>query len=132
MKLNIQEKVCIRCARIKTIDNFCKDKFSKDGFHLYCKYCKKILLGETNISINTKSQQKKVNWFNKFKSELYCETCGEPHIACLDFHHRNPKEKLFVIADYRQYGVEKILNEIAKCQILCANCHRKLHYDLKN
>lgn len=63
-----------------------------------------------------------------FKKKHPCERCGESDICCLDFHHLNPDEKDFEIGNTRNIGSErKILKEISKCIILCANCHRKLH-----
>ena len=45
-----------------------------------------------------------------------------------DFHHRDAKEKDFAIS---QDGVprrwETIVAELAKCVMLCANCHREVH-----
>lgn len=66
----------------------------------------------------------------KFSSE--CKECGESHIACLDFHHTEPEKKDFSISNAvsRGWKLDKILNEIEKCEILCANCHRKLHHNL--
>lgn len=59
-----------------------------------------------------------------------CIKCGETHPACLDFHHRNGKsDKLGHIGVVRRFAMEKLLAEIAKCDVLCANCHRKHHYD---
>lgn len=71
---------------------------------------------------------------SKLKNDLRCEFCGEDHIACLDFHHRDPSEKDFNIstAVVNGYGINRIMQEIAKCSILCANCHRKLHYKEKD
>jgi hypothetical protein len=59
-----------------------------------------------------------------------CKQCGESHISCLVFHHRNPKEKNFTIAKMVSGKMKKelILEEIKKCDVLCANCHRKLHW----
>lgn len=72
--------------------------------------------------------------FNEFKTTLKCETCGENHISCLDFHHLDPNEKDFDVAKmvHEGWGWEKIMSEISKCIVLCANCHRKVHYDIKN
>ena len=69
-------------------------------------------------------------WFKEYKLSLKCEICGESHPACLDFHHRDPEEKDIEIARAVNRGrsIEKIKQEIDKCQVLCANCHRKLHY----
>ncbi len=58
-----------------------------------------------------------------------CRICGETDAACLDFHHRNPDEKEGHIGEFRRFGTERLLKEIAKCDVLCANCHRKFHRD---
>lgn len=60
-----------------------------------------------------------------------CEMCGyKKNIAALDFHHVNPSEKEFQL-DFRHLSnnsMEKILKEAEKCILLCANCHREIHY----
>lgn len=57
--------------------------------------------------------------------------CGyNKNLAALDFHHRDPKEKVLLL-DMRTFsntGIESLEIEIAKCDILCANCHREEHY----
>lgn len=60
-----------------------------------------------------------------------CEHCGEDHPACLDFHHVDPKLKTVHIYQMRREGwsEERVAAELAKCIILCSNCHRKLHWD---
>ena len=70
-------------------------------------------------------------WLDELKSTLKCSRCDESHPATLDFHHRDPKEKEFVIgyAISGGWGKKRILAEIEKCEVLCANCHRKEHYD---
>jgi hypothetical protein len=66
---------------------------------------------------------------SEYKSKLKCSRCPETHPACLEFHHRDPKEKDFQLGDMVRlgYGWETILTEIKKCEVLCANCHRKEH-----
>lgn len=59
-----------------------------------------------------------------------CVKCGETDVSCLDFHHRSgKKDKLGNIGDIRRFATEKLLAELAKCDVLCANCHRKHHRD---
>ena len=58
-----------------------------------------------------------------------CRMCGETDPSCLDFHHRNPSEKEGHIGLFRRFGTKRLLAEIAKCEVLCANCHRKFHRD---
>jgi len=69
------------------------------------------------------------SWLQEYKDTLSCSNCGEERNPCLDFHHRDGDGKKISIADMpRQgYGRETILEEIEKCDVLCANCHRVLH-----
>lgn len=60
-----------------------------------------------------------------------CVNCGySKYIEALDFHHLNPKEKDFNISKVRSYNFENIKSELAKCVLLCANCHREVHADI--
>jgi transcription elongation factor Elf1 len=73
-------------------------------------------------------------WFRNLKSQLNCERCGENHPACLEFHHLEPnikEENLSVAVANYGWSKDKILKEIEKCVVLCSNCHRKIHWDLK-
>lgn len=70
------------------------------------------------------------NWFKEYKSSLRCSVCTENDVACMDFHHTDPSKKEFSIAIALASGFskERILKEIEKTVVLCANCHRKFHY----
>jgi hypothetical protein len=61
-----------------------------------------------------------------------CEICQyDKCIDALQFHHKNPKEKLFEIsaAIWGKHGVSDndILEEMKKCSLMCANCHAEKH-----
>lgn len=64
-------------------------------------------------------------WYTKYKATLHCKICGEWRPECLQFHHRNPAEKEFNVGEWIKNGVsiETLKAEIAKCNVLCANCH---------
>lgn len=119
----------------------------------YCKECQKVLMRRKREKpgFNAKEAAKMRQW-RKANPEAYkrqytaeavakkkllddarvggCIRCGEKDVACLDFHHRNGKEdKLGHIGVIRKFGRDRILAEIAKCDVLCANCHRKHHRD---
>lgn len=66
----------------------------------------------------------------QIKVESTCKECGENHVACLDFHHRSPKKKKYTIENMvaGKYALSRIMLEIQKCDVLCANCHRKKHW----
>ena len=72
-------------------------------------------------------------WFSNYKNELKCSRCPENHSATLEFHHRIKKEKESDIAQMlgEGFSIARILSEIKKCDVVCANCHRKIHFDEK-
>lgn len=59
-----------------------------------------------------------------------CAMCG--YSKCddaLDFHHANSKDKEFQIsASSLKFRDERVVDELNKCILLCANCHREIHY----
>lgn len=65
-----------------------------------------------------------------YKMENGCSDCGNKDYRVLEFHHLDKKQKDFNIsvAYYNRVGMEKIRQEIKKCVILCANCHRITHW----
>jgi hypothetical protein len=72
---------------------------------------------------------RKVDW-QVFKATLSCVNCGENHPATFDFHHvqRHPdNRKVHKLLQSNNIG--GALKEIKKCIVLCANCHRKHHWE---
>ena len=62
------------------------------------------------------------------KARNGCSVCGEHRIPCLDFHHKDREQKLFSIGRGWGRNPKTVLAEVEKCILLCANCHRVLHY----
>jgi len=76
------------------------------------------------------NKQAKKKWFREEIMPQYnCVRCGEDDFSCLDFHHMNPKIKDNTISRLLANGStkERILDEVSKCIVFCANCHRKFH-----
>lgn len=71
-------------------------------------------------------QRKKNKYYvNSIKENSQCVDCGESNPIVLDFDHVRGV-KFDHIADMvgRPYSINKIEEEIKKCEIRCANCHR--------
>jgi hypothetical protein len=66
----------------------------------------------------------------RIKSERGCDRCGESDPGCLDFHHRSGEEKVLSVSKTISHrsAWAPVQTEIDKCDVLCANCHRKEHY----
>ena len=82
-----------------------------------------------------KKQQERA-WSRKLELVLMkggkCSNCGyNKNLAALEFHHVEPDKKSFQL-DARHLSntsMNKIINEVEKCVLLCSNCHRELHHE---
>lgn len=60
-----------------------------------------------------------------------CQCCGyNKCISALEFHHLNPEEKDFAFGTNCNRSWQNTRNEIQKCILVCANCHREIHAGL--
>ena len=62
-----------------------------------------------------------------YLSQSECKVCGEKDPVVLQFDHRDSSQKEFAIssAPERKMSLKRVDEEIAKCDILCANCHAR-------
>lgn len=113
----------------------------------HCEVCQIPLVGNQAKFCSVKCKQKTIN----FKHQNYtaqqarglerkkqlieiaggeCCDCGyKRNISALEFHHLNPDEKSFGI-DLRKCSCAKwdrLVEEVRKCVLICANCHRERH-----
>ncbi len=63
----------------------------------------------------------------EYKKDLSCLYCGKKNPACIDFHHNGNKVDTITNIFRKTHSWDKIIEEIIKCDVVCANCHRKLH-----
>ena len=128
-------KVCKVCKQEKEPAQFNKRSSAKDGLQNYCKECNKDKLKlhyeahKSDYKERDKLYREQVkNFIRDVKASKSCVGCGISDIACLDFHHIG--DKTYEIADMvaRGFSINSISKEMDKCVILCANCHRRLHY----
>jgi hypothetical protein len=92
---------------------------------------KYYLENKEKVLIAVKAQRAvgKARW-DTFKRTLKCTQCGFDHPAALDFHHVNPSEKENLVSKLVSNGCfAAAMEEVQKCIVLCANCHRIHHYE---
>ena len=126
---------CSKCGETKSLDQFYW-RSDKRRPYLHCKKCQNIY-GQEHYQRNKKDYLQRAaekaernrEWLRNIKTKLCCTYCGENHPACLDFHHISGDKKFNISsAGVRGAKRQNVLDEIAKCIVLCSNCHRKLHY----
>lgn len=130
-------KLCTNCNQELPIEQFgIKDK--RTGLRQWaCKPCvralaKKYYLNkvdyykEKNGKRRRDTQKKQHEYLRQYLQEHPCVDCGESDIVCLDFDHvRGEKVENIAILIKAGGSWDKLIEEISKCDIRCANCHRK-------
>ena len=128
-------KVCPRCEEEKPLIEFAP---SGNGRSTYCRPCKQTY--DRAYWQKTKARrndQKKLNKAAvKERNFLYvlawlnthpCLDCGEVDPVVLEFDHVDPSTKSANISEMvdRANSIRTIQTEIDKCEVVCANCHRR-------
>ena len=128
-------KHCYKCNQTLDISCFSKNKVKKDGHSSNCKKCQKIMK-DAHYQSNKEAYKKRLRKnrkqiaedFKKYKETLSCVICKENSTCCLDFHHVDPTKKELSISEFvHRCSTLKLKEELKKCVVVCANCHRKLH-----
>ena len=144
-------KECRKCREIRPVKDFRRARL---GLFHTCRICsgeyekekkkeEKRRIKQEQIKFNKENKKERVKKFsrerrkrnqdilNLIKITNKCYICGEDKLPCLDFHHiiplnRNRKSKKESVINYRS-SKKRMFKEIAKCCVLCSNCHRLVH-----
>lgn len=130
----MKTKLCTKCGVEKPVSEFGLNKSKRDGLQSHCKECVKIYRRQ-HYTENKQYYLDKAKAYrqmckgklDEYKSQLVCSECGENRWWLLDFHHSDPSEKEGEISKLFD-APNKLKKELEKCIVLCANCHRNLHY----
>jgi hypothetical protein len=127
-------RTCSRCKESKHVDEF-TPKGSKGGRDSYCRPCRRAYgqehyelhreryIAQTRVR-NDKYFRERVLFLLEYFKTHPCTDCGETDPVVLDFDHL--RDKKFDIASGIHYRAwDKVLAEIAKCEVVCSNCHRR-------
>lgn len=95
-----------------------------------CELCKEAYREDRKLRLAAITGYSKVTRIRRLKimeerKGVPCVDCGQcypPYV--MDFHHRDPKEKLFAISQFGGCNRALFLAEIEKCDVICSNCHR--------
>ncbi len=93
------------------------------------------VVGRINKACRQCQNEKQIKYRRKRKAELHeyklklgCHVCGYNRSAyALDLHHRDPAQKKFSIGSVLSRAKEAFWAEVAKCDVICRNCHAELH-----
>jgi hypothetical protein len=128
------QRKCGRCGELKPVSEFTWLR-TKERFDNYCRPCRAAYHREHYEA----NRQRYIDQARRRKEELRainyelliqflrahpCVDCGENDVLVLEFDHVAGKSfQITAAITYRSWS--DILIEITKCDVVCANCHRR-------
>lgn len=123
--------MCLGCNTERPTSEFHRETKRKDGLATQCKICRhahylrsydrrKPMIRASAASIRKRNTEV----VNKAK-DVPCADCGIKYPSyVMDFDHLDPALKIKNVSLLKAHSLEKLYAEIAKCEVVCSNCHR--------
>lgn len=132
----VKTKHCSRCGLTKPLDHFPQNKGRKDGRGTYCAPCKieynagyyqrnKERHNPGRAERRRQEREDSTRRLIEYLLEHPCVDCGEADVIVLQFDHQG--DKVANICDLVRDSAswERVLREIGKCEVVCANDHAR-------
>ena len=118
----MKTKICSVCGIEKPIEEFGFRDKQKGTYRANCKSCHSKAMKD--------KYHKNKELLNDAKKNLSCEKCGyNKCLEALEFHHIDSTTKINTVARLSVHSnIETATQEMKKCIVLCANCHREFHF----
>lgn len=129
-------RMCCHCLIGKADDFFSWKNQELGRKHSICKECHTKYRQKHYLANRNKYITKARKWNNNQRLILQelifsylinhpCVDCGEADPVVLDFDHGADKLKNIAEMLKNCYSISSVVSEIGKCEIRCANCHRR-------
>lgn len=96
--------------------------------------CETVIWTRPRARTPEEHRRRKRRFLDCYKTSRGCKRCGDRSLParCYDLHHRDPTTKTIPANRLAiDAGWPRLLLEIAKCDVLCANCHRIVELELE-
>lgn len=124
-------KICSKCREEKSSDKFHANNSKADGLQAMCKLCRSLYVrnhyraNKNTYKKNIKRRQKEIKNYIHEKKSVPCSDCEIKYPSyVMEFDHLKNK-KFNISGSHLSQGFFKIKEEIEKCDVVCANCHRE-------
>lgn len=135
-----ETKVCNVCGIEKSLEQYSWRNKKKGWRHGHCKTCHSAYRRQHYLENQEKYIEMAQNWNSENAADLRemnrrfvfeyllknpCIDCGETNPIVLEFDHVRGKKRREISKMLSSFSLESIKKEIAKCEVRCANCHRR-------
>lgn len=129
-------KTCSICKLPFPQENYYKNNNRPDGLQSYCIACSKARSKERykNFSVEQKKEIRKAGQDKRIRNRQYlwdfvkrnpCVDCGEKDPVVLELDHIRDKSNDVSVLSAQAVSIERLQEELDKCEVRCANCHRR-------
>ena len=98
----------------------CKQKYDR-VYHSN----RSLLVKERKVELQKIRRIENRQFMYDYLKDHPCVECGESDPVVLEFDHVDQSTKTKAVSVMVEYSLDKIKEEISKCRILCANCHKR-------
>ena len=126
-------KICTGCEEEKPLDDFYFRNREKGYRVSRCKACLSAQkaaawasgnIKESNYAAKARRIKASQDYIWQTFLENPCADCGQTDPLVLEFDHvRGTKKADLAKMVYQNFGIQAIIDEIAKCEVVCRNCH---------
>jgi hypothetical protein len=132
----METRICAGCGEAKPLTDFNFRHKQKGTRHKRCRECTReqvrmhyqahhgyyvVKAKKRTIRVHAEHRQ----WLQNYLETHPCVDCGESDQRCLDFDHVRGKKRKNISLMVGYFTLEAIQAEVSKCEVRCANCHRK-------
>lgn len=126
-------KACSRCGKISSVESFAFKNKLTGSRQAWCKKCFKeydrLRYHAGDKERKSKNRIALIQKAHEIVMERLvdgCVDCGEKDVVVLEFDHRDPDSKTMGISYLIKAGSRtRLEEELEKCDVVCANCHRR-------
>ena len=130
--LNARNKQCSKCGVVKSVEEF-NFRYRDSGVrHSYCRECGKALTRSHYKRQKHSYLKRNLRAYNE-RRQIVLEAKSRPCADCgvqypyyvMDFDHGEGSSKEFALNSIQRVTKRAMLREMAKCDVVCSNCHRE-------
>ena len=126
---------CGRCGQVKSASDFSWHRKARNQRDSYCRICRAAYKREHYLAHRERYVEnavrrkrtliaERVAYLVAFLRDHPCVDCGEPDTLVLEFDHIGHK-RFSISAGLRGRNWQSVLDEMTRCDVVCANCHRR-------
>ena len=124
---------CYKCTKNRKTTDFYKNSSRPSGRQSYCKWCNSDWVREhyeqrkpEALARSKEARRRNTKFVLDYLSAHPCVDCNDADLLVLEFDHVRGKKLLAVtVMVTRGFSLEKIAEEIEKCDVRCVRCHRR-------